>query len=162
MNHTTRMHRLLRAVQAASSSSSHCMSSTSGSRPPPPPRGNFKMGKMLAPPAAVVMFGGAALMFSGRKSEDDNEKAGRATRIYSVTEFDKMVEKEGRIVVAYQGGLYDMSNFTGHPGGVGRLEGCTTNPLIFTYIAFDSSLQNYLRYFDTIKIQYRDTLDTIL
>ena len=45
-----------------------------------------------------------------------------------MAELDKMVEKDGRIVVAYQGGLYDMTDFTGHPGGVGRLEGCTKFP----------------------------------
>ena len=125
MNHTTRMHRLLRALQAASSSA-HSMS-TSGSRAPPP-KGNFKVGKMLAPPAAVVMFGGAGLMFIGSK-QDDNEKVGKTTRIFSVAEFDKMVEKEDRIVVAYQGGLYDMSDFTGHPGGVGRLQMAAGNDL---------------------------------
>lgn len=29
---------------------------------------------------------------------------------------------DDRIVVAYQGGLYDVTDFTGHPGGVGRLQ----------------------------------------
>lgn len=29
---------------------------------------------------------------------------------------------DGRIVVAYKGGLYDVTEFTGHPGGYGRLE----------------------------------------
>ena len=48
-----------------------------------------------------------------------------------MAEFDKMVEKDDRIVVAYQGGLYDMTNFTGHPGGVGRLQGCA-----FTFFVF--------------------------
>ena len=28
----------------------------------------------------------------------------------------------GRVVVAYKGSLYDVTNFTGHPGGVGRLQ----------------------------------------
>lgn len=35
----------------------------------------------------------------------------------------------GRIVVAYQGGLYDMTHFTGHPGGVGRLQMAAGNDL---------------------------------
>ena len=78
---------------------------------------------MLAPPAAVVMFGGAALMFT-KKSDDDKD----AAKIYSVAELDKMVEK-GRIVVAYQGGLYDMTAFTGHPGGVGGLMMAAGNDL---------------------------------
>ena len=48
-------------------------------------------------------------------------------------EFDKMVAEE-RIVVAYQGGLYDMSNFTGHPGGVGRLQVTSTRTLIDAFL----------------------------
>ncbi len=35
----------------------------------------------------------------------------------------------GRIVVAYQGSLYDMTHFTGHPGGVGRLQMAAGNDL---------------------------------
>jgi sulfite oxidase len=34
----------------------------------------------------------------------------------------KMCEEDGRIVVAYQGSLFDVTDFTGHPGGVGRLQ----------------------------------------
>jgi len=37
-------------------------------------------------------------------------------------EMQKMCEKENRIVVAYQGSLFDVTDFTGHPGGVGRLQ----------------------------------------
>ena len=35
----------------------------------------------------------------------------------------------GQIVVAYRGGLYDMTNFSGHPGGVGRLQMAAGNDL---------------------------------
>ena len=35
----------------------------------------------------------------------------------------------GRIVIAYQGSLYDMTHFTGHPGGVGRLQMAAGNDL---------------------------------
>merc|ERR1719400_530965 len=42
-------------------------------------------------------------------------------RQISLSEFQAMCE-EGRTVVAYQGELYDMSDFSGHPGGVGRLQ----------------------------------------
>ena len=34
---------------------------------------------------------------------------------------------EGRTVVAYQGDLYDMSDFSGQPGGVGRLQTAAGN-----------------------------------
>lgn len=38
--------------------------------------------------------------------------------------YDEMMQmcNDGRIVVAYQGSLYDVTEFTGHPGGVGRLQ----------------------------------------
>jgi len=42
--------------------------------------------------------------------------------MYTLAEFKDMVEVEGRIVVAYKGDVFDMSAFSGHPGGVGRLQ----------------------------------------
>merc|ERR1712032_451417 len=42
--------------------------------------------------------------------------------LFTYADFKKMVAEEERIVVAYQGALYDVSDFTGHPGGVGRLQ----------------------------------------
>eukprot|EP00605_Chrysophyceae_sp_TOSAG23-4_P000270 GSChrysophyteH1.ASY1.ANO1.312.1 assembled CDS len=41
--------------------------------------------------------------------------------VFTRAELDEMVA-DGKIVVAYQGSLYDISGFTGHPGGVGRLQ----------------------------------------
>ena len=41
--------------------------------------------------------------------------------VYTHKELKEMVEN-GYIVVAYQGALYDITSFTGHPGGVGRLQ----------------------------------------
>ena len=41
--------------------------------------------------------------------------------LFTRAELDSMVS-EGRIVVAYMGSLYDISAFTGHPGGIGRLQ----------------------------------------
>jgi sulfite oxidase len=42
-------------------------------------------------------------------------------RVFSLAELGALCE-EGRIVVAYRGGLFDVSDFSGHPGGVGRLQ----------------------------------------
>ena len=46
---------------------------------------------------------------------------GLPCRIYTLDELSQMCES-GRLVVAYQGSLYDVTKFTGHPGGVGRLQ----------------------------------------
>lgn len=37
-------------------------------------------------------------------------------------EVKKMCGEEDRLVVAYKGSVYDVTEFTGHPGGVGRLQ----------------------------------------
>lgn len=39
----------------------------------------------------------------------------------TIAEMNKLVE-QGRIVVSYKGGVFDVTDFTGHPGGVGRLQ----------------------------------------
>lgn len=39
----------------------------------------------------------------------------------TIAEIHEMVD-EGRIVVSFKGGVYDVTDFTGHPGGVGRLQ----------------------------------------
>ena len=65
-----------------------------------------------------------------------------------MAEFDKMVEKDDRIVVAYQGGLYDMTNFTGHPGGVGRLQGCALTFVFINNNVFKKSSHNPTRIAD--------------
>jgi sulfite oxidase len=44
-----------------------------------------------------------------------------STRLISHSKILEMVDA-GRIVVAFQGGVYDVTEFTGHPGGVGRLQ----------------------------------------
>ena len=46
---------------------------------------------------------------------------GRGVLMFTHDEVKKMTA-EGRIVLAYRGGVYDVSAFTGHPGGVGRLQ----------------------------------------
>jgi len=42
-------------------------------------------------------------------------------RVYTLAEMKQMCA-DGRIVVAYRGSLFDVTEFTGHPGGVGRLQ----------------------------------------
>ena len=48
--------------------------------------------------------------------------------LITLAEMDKLRES-GRIVVSFQGVVYDVSDFTGHPGGVGRLEMANGNDL---------------------------------
>eukprot|EP00928_Gymnodinium_smaydae_P009532 TRINITY_DN13577_c1_g1_i1.p1 TRINITY_DN13577_c1_g1~~TRINITY_DN13577_c1_g1_i1.p1 ORF type:complete len:660 (-),score=117.73 TRINITY_DN13577_c1_g1_i1:406-2385(-) len=50
-------------------------------------------------------------------AKSDDEKLA----VYSYDEMKQMCEA-GRIVLAYRGELYDVTHFTGHPGGVGRLQ----------------------------------------
>ena len=65
--------------------------------------------------AVSAVCGGALLTLQA----EELKKTKR--RQFSLSEFQAMCE-EGRTVVAYQGELYDMSDFSGHPGGVGRLQ----------------------------------------
>ncbi len=48
-------------------------------------------------------------------------KVVQGVMMYTHDELKEMVEKNN-IIVAYRGSLYDISDFTGHPGGVGRLQ----------------------------------------
>lgn len=43
------------------------------------------------------------------------------TMMYTHQELKEMVQ-DGHLVMAFQGSLYDVSKFTGHPGGIGRLQ----------------------------------------
>merc|ERR1719238_2112359 len=45
-----------------------------------------------------------------------------ASDLISYDEMKRMCEVDGRIVVAYHGDVFDVTEFTGHPGGVGRLQ----------------------------------------
>ena len=56
------------------------------------------------------------------------EEEKRRSRVFTLEELGAMCES-GRIVVALQGGLYDMSDFSGHPGGGGRLQMAAGNDL---------------------------------
>ena len=63
-------------------------------------------------------------LFQQNNNNEDSSKP----RIYSLKELGALCEK-GQIVVAFQGSLYDMTHFTGHPGGVGRLQMAAGNDL---------------------------------
>lgn len=47
----------------------------------------------------------------------------------TLAEMRRLVEEEGRFIVSYKGGVYDVTDFTGHPGGYGRLEMAAGNDL---------------------------------
>mmetsp|Transcript_9028 Transcript_9028/g.18069 ORF Transcript_9028/g.18069 Transcript_9028/m.18069 type:complete len:636 (-) Transcript_9028:82-1989(-) len=56
--------------------------------------------------------------------------------LMTVKDIKRMVEDEERIVVSFMGGVYDVTEFTGHPGGYGRLEmvaGCDLEPFWKVY-----------------------------
>jgi len=65
--------------------------------------------------AVSALCGGALLTLQAEQLKKSKR------RQISLSEFASMCE-EGRTVVAFQGDLYDMSDFSGHPGGVGRLQ----------------------------------------
>ena len=43
-------------------------------------------------------------------------------KLMKLQDVTRMVEEDERIVVTFMGGVYDVTDFTGHPGGYGRLE----------------------------------------
>ena len=84
----------------------------------------------MAPVGGAAFMLGGAILFSQKTEKDaiQEETPIEKPRIWSLGELGAMCEK-GRIVVAYRGGLYDMTDFTGHPGGVGRLQMASGNDL---------------------------------
>jgi len=69
------------------------------------------------PVGATVAAGALCFTLSLNKSTELKPDK----RQYSHTEIKGMCD-DGRIVVAYDHGVYDVTDFTGHPGGVGRLQ----------------------------------------
>jgi len=70
---------------------------------------------LMAGSATAIVFGGVAFTLQGQtESKAEN-------RVFSLQEMQGMCD-EGKIVVAYQSELYDVTAFTGHPGGYGRLQ----------------------------------------
>lgn len=74
--------------------------------------------------AAMMMCGSMGVYAAGTPAESEAEM-----KTYTLEELRSMCEDEGRIVVAYRGELFDMSDFSGHPGGVGRLQMAAGNDL---------------------------------
>ena len=87
------------------------------------PGSNPRPNKSWQAVLGLTLAGGTIVFLNNDKNKTEN-----GPKIYSLKEFGQMVEK-GRIVVAYQGSLYDMTDFTGHPGGVGRLQMAAGNDL---------------------------------
>jgi len=86
----------------------------------------------LAGGAAVTLGGALAIreMLTPVHAEESDPCRGaqtkpaasvHETRVYSVDDIRQMVAN-GRIVVALRAELFDVTDFTGHPGGVGRLQ----------------------------------------
>jgi len=107
------MQRLVRLVQTASHRGFHTHGRINGEK-----GSNVPKRLIWAVPVGTAIFavGGGALL---SLQAEEHKKTKR--RLISLSEFQAMCE-EGRTVVAYQGELYDMSDFSGHPGGVGRLQ----------------------------------------
>jgi len=55
-------------------------------------------------------------------------KFDRQDKLMTLSEINEMVE-EGQIIVTFKGGVYDITDFTGHPGGYGRLQMAAGNDL---------------------------------
>jgi len=68
--------------------------------------------------AAFMTVAGCLVKFQ----DTDDKFGGTGETLYTYADLKKMCAEEERIVVAYQGALYDVSDFSGHPGGVGRLQ----------------------------------------
>ena len=49
--------------------------------------------------------------------------------IITADQMREMVEKDNRVVVSFKGSVYDVTDFTGHPGGYGRLQMAAGNDL---------------------------------
>jgi len=54
--------------------------------------------------------------------DPDLTNPSKPIRLMKLKEVQRLVESEDRIVVTFMGGVYDITDFTGHPGGYGRLE----------------------------------------
>jgi len=50
------------------------------------------------------------------------EPAPKPVVMITLDQMKQMCEKENRIVVSFRGGVFDVTDFTGHPGGYGRLQ----------------------------------------
>jgi len=114
------MRRLFRVVQSSSCRKFSSQSSSSKQQGI-----SLQRKHLWAVPAGVAASAVCAGVVLKLKAE---ERKRLKNRQFSLDEFESMCS-EGRTVVAYQGDLYDMSDFSGHPGGVGRLQMAAGNDL---------------------------------
>lgn len=73
---------------------------------------------------AAALCGGAASQAKASFTEPKVKQTFNddGDQVYTLAQMKDMCEKESRIVCAHRGSLYDMTHFTGHPGGYGRLQ----------------------------------------
>jgi len=82
--------------------------------------GTLSTGLVIGAMAGAGMIG--TMPFLDFAKDDATVASGsKKTKVYTLSEMKQMCAS-GRIVVAYRGSLYDVTEFTGHPGGVGRLQ----------------------------------------
>ena len=74
---------------------------------------------LMAPFGPETVTAAAAALPADKASKNTNND--NADTLFTLEEF-KAMDEEGRIVVAYKGEVFDVSSFSGHPGGVGRLK----------------------------------------
>ena len=67
--------------------------------------------------------------------ETKGDSSNEPTRMYTRDEIDTMLEND-RIVVYYKCGVYDVTDFSGHPGGVGRLKMAAGGDLAVYWTAY--------------------------
>ena len=71
--------------------------------------------------AAVVATSSTTTTTLTKSNDTTTTDTPSPSKMYTRKEIDAMLA-EGRIVVYYKCGVYDATDFSGHPGGVGRLE----------------------------------------
>ncbi|GMH86965.1 hypothetical protein TrVE_jg3486 [Triparma verrucosa] len=73
--------------------------------------------------------------------------------LLTIDDMRDMVEQKDRIVVSFMGNVFDVTDFTGHPGGYGRLEmvaGCDLEPFWKVYTQHNRG--HILQYLERYKI----------
>jgi hypothetical protein len=82
-----------------------------------------RIARMLAI-SAIAFLGNSADNTTTIENNTSNipSNGNRQFPLISAQQIRDMVEKEDKIVVVLFGSVYDVSKFTGHPGGVGRLQ----------------------------------------
>ena len=77
---------------------------------------------------ATALCGAVVFQVAGPSADSEAALVPNDGKLYKLDELREMCD-DGKIVVAYRGDLFDMSHFSGHPGGVGRLQMAAGNDL---------------------------------